>query len=153
MNYPFRFVFLGIGIISGSYIMRMLDYTSILWSATRIWGMLYLFIALWVLSLFGDDALFEEDKKTKYRMGGQLALFVWSLIFGLAAATSIWHGLRYSDGTTKGFGLTFLGINLYTKFFEYFWNRWYKSLFFAVLAGTLAVVGRYAENVWSMQMA
>ena len=64
--------------------------------------------------------------------------------------TSIWHGLRFDDSTTKGFGLTFLGINLYTKFFEYFWG-WYKPFFFSVLAGTLAVLGKYAENVWNMQ--
>jgi hypothetical protein len=73
------------------------------------------------------------------------------MIFLIAAGVSIWHGLRYDDSTTKGFGLTFLGLNLYTKFFEWGWG-WSKPLFFAVLSGSLAVVGRYAENVWNMKV-
>ena len=78
-------------------------------------------------------------------------MLIWSLVFFVAAGVSIWHGLRFDDSTTKGFGLTFLGINLYTKFFECFWG-WSKPVFFAVLAGTFAVMGRYAEDVWNMRM-
>lgn len=85
-------------------------------------------------------------------MSPRARMFLWSFIFFLAAGTSIWHGLRFDDSTTKGFGLAFLGINLYTKFFECFWG-WSKPLFFAVLAGTFAVVGRYAENMWNMRLA
>jgi hypothetical protein len=77
-------------------------------------------------------------------------MFLWSVIFFIAAGVSLWHGLRFDDSTTKGFGLTFIGINLYTKFFEYFWG-WYKPLSFAVLAGTFAIVGRHAEDVWNMR--
>lgn len=74
------------------------------------------------------------------------------LVFFIAAGGSIWHGLRYDDSTTKGFGLAFLGINLYTKLFEFGWG-WSKPLFFAILAGTFALVGRYAEDVWNMRLA
>jgi hypothetical protein len=151
MNYPFRFVFFGLGIIGTAYLMPVSERTVALWSSTRTWGMLYLFIALWILSLFGNDELFSDSQRS-YRESSNRRLFVWSLAFSLAAAFSIWHGLRYGDSTTKGFGLTFLGINLYTKFFEYFWHRWYKPLFFVVVATTLAVVGRYAEQVWNLQM-
>lgn len=151
MSYPFRFVFFGLSTIGAAYIMPLSEHTAALWSSTRIWGMLYLFIALWILSIFGNDEL-SSNKKRSYRESSHTRLFVWSLTFFLAAAMSIWHGLRYGDSTTKGFGLTFLGINLYTKFFEYFWDRWYKPMFFAVVAATLALVGRYAENVWNLQV-
>ena len=100
------------------------------------------------MSLLGYDDYLEPPNRQKHR-SPLLRIFSCSLILLLAAATSIWHGLRFDDSTTKGFGLTFLGINLYTKFFEYFWG-WYKPFFFAVLAGTLAVLGKYAENVWNM---
>ncbi|KAH8588933.1 hypothetical protein B0O99DRAFT_600316 [Bisporella sp. PMI_857] len=152
MSYPFRFVFFGLSIIGLAYLMAGFELTSPLWSTTRIWGLLYFFIALWILSIFGNDDLFSDSNHTTYRGRGHGRLFIWSLMFFGAASVSMWHGLRYADGTTKGFGLTFLGINLYTKFFELFWDQWYKPLFFAVLAGTLAIIGRYAELVWNLQI-
>ncbi|KAH6648609.1 hypothetical protein BKA67DRAFT_538631 [Truncatella angustata] len=154
MEYPLRFVLFGLSLTGVGYTMRRWERTVPLWSSTRIWGLLYLFIALWILSLFGDDELFSRKKKTPKPShdNKNRRLFVWSLIFGLAAGYCIVHGMKHDDGTTKGFGLAFLGINLYTRFFELFWHAWYKPLFFAVLAGTLAVMGRYAERVWNMQL-
>lgn len=142
------FVGLGLSLIGSAELMRSAAITSPLWSTTRIWGLLYLFVSLWIMSIFGYDDYLEPPNRQKHR-SPLLRIFSCSLILLLAAATSIWHGLRFDDSTTKGFGLTFLGINLYTKFFEYFWG-WYKPFFFAVLAGTLAVLGKYAENVWNM---
>ncbi|MDA5153756.1 DUF2157 domain-containing protein, partial [Klebsiella pneumoniae] len=39
-------------------------------------------------------------------------------------------------------------INLYTRFFEFFWNGMHKVLIFLILAVSLAVIGRYAERIW-----
>ncbi|KAI0526286.1 hypothetical protein F5B22DRAFT_150838 [Xylaria bambusicola] len=144
MNYPLRFVLFGAGLIAVSGYMRNLSLIATLWSPTRTWGMLYLFIALWILSLFGNDKLRGDNVLTH---GGMGRVAIWSIGFLCAATAAIWHGLRYGDSTTKGFGLTFLGINLYTKFFEFCWSKWYKSVFFAVMALSLALVGRYAETV------
>ncbi|KAI3343622.1 hypothetical protein F4824DRAFT_15160 [Ustulina deusta] len=143
MGYPLRFVFFGTGLITISGFMRGLSLTAMLWSSTRTWGMLYLFIALWMLSLFGNDKL----RGVNFVRGGSGKVALWSIGFLCAATTAIWHGLRYGDSTTKGFGLTFVGINLYTKFFEFCWSKWYKSVFFAVLALSLGLMGRYAESV------
>ncbi|KAI1282227.1 hypothetical protein F5Y07DRAFT_410812 [Xylaria sp. FL0933] len=144
MNYPLRFVLFGAAFIVISGFMRDSPLTATLWSSTRTWGMLYFYIALWILSLSGDDKL-----RGKYSVvsgwSGKIAF--WSIAFLCAAVTAIWHGLRYGDSTTKGFGLTFLGINLYTKFFEFCWSKWYKPVFFAALAFSLGLVGRYAEYV------
>ncbi|KAJ8115678.1 hypothetical protein ONZ43_g4614 [Nemania bipapillata] len=145
MSYPLRFVLFGAALITVSGFMR--DYILItpLWSTTRTWGMLYSFIALWMLSLFGNDEI--RGGKFGAAEGGLGKMALWSIVFLCAATTAIWHGLRYGDSTTKGFGLTFLGINLYTKFFEFCWSAWYKSAFFAILAISLAAMGRYAESV------
>ncbi|KAI1115112.1 hypothetical protein F5Y14DRAFT_440836 [Nemania sp. NC0429] len=132
MESPVRFVIAGAGLIAAAGFMRDYSLTTTLWSATQIWGMLYLFLALWILSLRGKTGL-------------RVAL--WSGAFLCAAAGAIWHGLRYGDSTTKGFGLAFLGINLYTKFCEFCWKLWYKPAFFAVLALSFALLGRYAESM------
>ncbi|KAI8626891.1 hypothetical protein F5Y19DRAFT_444956 [Xylariaceae sp. FL1651] len=144
MNYPLRFVLFGAGIIAASESMRNYPLTATLWSTTRTWGMLYMFVALWLLSLFGNDKLLGG---TKAHHGGSGRIAFWSFMFLCAAATAIWHGLRYSDSTTKGFGLTFVGINFYSKFFEFFWATWYKTVFFAVLSLSLGILGKYAESV------
>ncbi|KAI0460637.1 hypothetical protein F5B21DRAFT_452578 [Xylaria acuta] len=144
MNYPLRFVLFGAGLITVSGLMRDQPLSAKLSSTTRIWGMLYLFIALWILSLFGNDKI-RGDNLVAHGGLGRMAF--WSAGFLCAAAMAIWHGLQYGDSTTKGFGLAFLGINLYTKFFEFCWSMWYKSVFFAILAFSLALMGKYAESI------
>lgn len=75
-------------------------------------------------------------------------LLPWALLFAVAAVVSVYISLKTDDGMLRGFGLTFLGINLYTRYFEYFWGGMNKVLFFLILAASLAVIGRYAERIW-----
>jgi hypothetical protein len=144
MDYPLRFVLFGAAVIMVSGFMRDYSLTATLWSATRTWGMLYLFVALWILSLFGNDELLGKRLASNSGLG---RVAFWSIAFLCTAAMATWHGLRYGDSRTKGFGLTFLGINLYSKFFEFFWSKWYKPVFFAALALSLGTMGKYAESV------
>ena len=101
-------------------------------------ALLYIFLSLWILSLSGG--LMAKGQSTD----GQL---FWSVILLFAASTSIWHGLRYDWALTRGYGLTFLAINLYTKFFEYFWSALPKTLFFIILAASFWLIGMYAESM------
>ena len=80
----------------------------------------------------------------------QIELFHWSLLFGLAACGAIYHGLRYDNAITKGFGITFLFINLYTRYFELFWNTLHKAIFFAVLGVSFWYLGSRAERIWNV---
>ena len=75
-------------------------------------------------------------------------LLPWALLFAVAAVVSVYISLKTDDGMLRGFGLTFLGINLYTRYFEYFWDGMNKVLFLLILAASLAVIGRYAERIW-----
>lgn len=110
---------------------------------TLVMGLLYLFIALWILSIFG-----AYDDIDLWRRAGPLELLHWSLLFAAVAAGALWHGLKHDDGVLRGFGLTFLFINLYTRFFEFFWNHTHKALFFAVLAASFWWIGSRAEKIW-----
>ncbi|MGY0038547.1 hypothetical protein [Pedobacter sp. NJ-S-72] len=65
--------------------------------------------------------------------------------------TSIFVGLKYRDDIAREFGITFLFINLYTRYFEYFWDSWHKALFFSVLAASFWLIGRKAEKIWNVE--
>lgn len=91
-----------------------------------IFGLLYLNLSLWFLSLqaFRADSL------------------IWVLIFTGISIAQIVVGARLKDARFTGFGIVFLGIDLYTRMYEYFWDDMSKALFFCV-AGSVALVLAY----------
>lgn len=155
MNYPLRFVIFGGALtalgIAGQYSFvaaaagsstfkdRLLSMSP----QTKVIGLLNLFIALWIMSIFGNYGDMTQWQKVR-----QYHLLHWSLIFGAAAIAAIWYGLRRDDAVLRGFGLTFLFINFYTRFFEYFWDSIHKAAFFAVLAVSSWYLGSRAEAIW-----
>lgn len=146
MNYPLRFVLFGIVLIAASsYIFRHWTKRSEFLTPSRAIGLLYLFIALWIMSIFGNYGDAESWESTK-----QIKLLHWSLLFGAASIVSIYHGVKYDDGMTRGFGITFIFINLYTRFFEYFWDDTHKAIFFALLAISFWYLGTRAEKIWNL---
>lgn len=143
MNYPLRFVLFGALIIAVSFLIRRGKFAHIS-KSTYIMGLLYLFIALWIMSLFGNYG----DMGT-WHAATSAERFIWSFIFGITAFGFIVWGLKNDDGVARGFGIAFLFINLYTKYFEYFWNASHKAIFFAVLAVSFWLIGRYAEKTFN----
>ncbi len=79
-----------------------------------IFGLLYLNLSLWFLTI----------------PHGPLA---WVLIFTAACVAQIVAGARLKDARWTGFGIVFLAIDLYTRFFEHFWDR--LSLGICLLVG------------------
>ena len=146
MNYPLRFVLFGIILIASSFIFTRWHFRQDFLKPTRTIGLIYLFIALWIMSIFGNYGDVIEWKSVQ-----QIELFHWSIIFGLAAIASIYHGIKDYDGMTRGFGITLLFINLYTRFFEYFWDNLHKAIFFAILAVSFWYLGSRAEKIWNLR--
>ena len=142
MSYPIRFVLFGGVLLAGCYFLRRMLESRNLFPVSKAMGLLYLFIALWILSIFGN---YDLDIWQSVR---QMELLHWSLLFARAAGVCIWIGLKTDDAMLRGFGLTFLGINLYTRYFELFWNGTNKVIFFLILSISLALIGRYAEKIW-----
>jgi hypothetical protein len=145
MNYPLRFTLFGGVLTAVALAMRKKDALKIFQHTTLVMGLLYLFIALWILSIFGNHG----DEKT-WQAVKQIELFHWSLLFAIASGCAIYHGLRYDNATTKGFGLTFLLINLYTRFFELFWDSTNKIIFFILLSFSFWGLGHLAEKIWNL---
>lgn len=146
MNYPLRFVFFGALLIAVTVRLERVPGFQPFYRSTLAMGLLDLFIALWLMSIFGNYA--EGDGW--WSRAGHLELFAWSALFAIAAGGAIWHGLRFDNGMTKGFGITFLFINLYTRFFEYFWSGMHKAIFFAILGASFWWVGSRAERIWNV---
>ncbi|MDR2550938.1 MAG: hypothetical protein LBD10_12140 [Desulfobulbus sp.] len=155
MNYPLRFVLFGalltgLGVV-GQHASRrqgrtnLVDRLFLLSPQTKVIGLLHLFIALWIMSIFGNYGDIDHWYRAR-----QYELLHWSLLFAAASVAAIWYGLKHDDGVMRGFGLTFLFINLYTRFFEYFWNATHKAIFFAVLAASFWYLGSRAETIWRL---
>lgn len=145
MNYPLRFVLFGLVLTGFALLTEKQPAFKIFRHTTLAIGLLYLFIALWILSIFGnygDTATWREVQ--------QIELFHWSLLFACCSLAAIGHGLKFENTVSRGFGLTFLFINLYTRFFEYFWDVTHKAIFFALLAVSFWFIGTHAEKIWNL---
>ncbi len=145
MNYPLRFVLFGAVLTAASFGFAHFPKRNDFVKPTRAMGLLYLFIALWIMSIFGNYG--DMDQWLDIR---QIELFHWSLLFGLAALAAIYYGIKEDDGMTRGFGIVFLFINLYTRFFEYFWNSMHKAVVFGLLAVSFWLIGSRAEKIWNL---
>lgn len=146
MNYPLRFVLFGaILIAASSYLFKAGSRYEAFLPSSRAVGLLYLLIALWIMSIFGNYGDIGSWFEVK-----QIELLHWSILFALAAIACIYHGVRYDNGMTRGFGLTFIFINLYTRFFEWFWDEIHKAIFFAILAISFWYIGTHAEKIWRL---
>ena len=146
MNYFMRFVLFGGLLIGASFLMRRLAPLKDFSPSTYVAGLLYFFIAFWLLSIFGN-----HDSLGSWSKARQLELLPWGILFGLAAVAAIVYGLKQDDETSRHFGITFLFINLYTRFFEFFWDFTHKAIFFSILAFSFWLLGRKAESIWNLE--
>jgi hypothetical protein len=147
MNYPLRFVLFGLVLLGLSLLFKDRPRLGAFFNVTYTMGLLYLFVALWILSIWGNHGDMASWSRVR-----QTRLFGWGLLFGAAALGAILLGLKCDDARARGFGITFLFINLYTRYFEYFWNMTHKAIFFAILAISFWIVGSRAEAIWSMKL-
>ncbi|MCW8328512.1 hypothetical protein MD588_06800 [Photobacterium sp. SDRW27] len=145
LNIPLRFVFVGLAILGLSIVVDKKPQLGRFKEPTRFIGLLYLFLALWLLSIFGN----YEDLAA-WSVIRQVELLPWSVAAGIACIAAIYIGIKTDDALTRSFGITFLLINLYTRFFEYFWESFHKTIFFAILAVSFWLIGSQAEKLWQI---
>lgn len=147
MNYPLRFVFFGAFLTFVGLNIQRIKPLSIFRDATYIIGLLYLFGALWLLSIFGNFGNLEDWFKVK-----QSDIFYYGIISALVSLGFMVYGLKKKDEIAREFGITFLLINIYTRYFEYLWNRTDKAVFFGILAISFWLIGRKAEKIWNVEI-
>lgn len=145
MNYPLRFVVFGVILVAACQLLKRKKWFSYFWELTYVVGMLYLFMSLWLFSIFGNYGSLDTWWQIK-----QISIFYWGIISAVVAGAFLLYGLKNKDVIAREFGITFLIIFLYTKYFEFFWDHTNKTLFFAILAASFWLIGRKAEKIWNI---
>ncbi len=146
MNFPLRFVCFGLLLTVGSYFLNFVKQVKDFRLITYFIGLLYTFFALWLLSIFGNFSSIDDWYKVS-----QTALYFWAGLSIVICTLTLFIGFKFKDEMLREFGATFLIINLYTRFFEYFWDTWHKAIFFMILALSFWVIGRKAEKIWNLE--
>ncbi|MGK6350500.1 DUF2157 domain-containing protein [Parapedobacter sp. DT-150] len=145
MNYPLRFTLFGalltaFAIFWQPRIKPLMPFRQI----SYIVGLTYLMVALWLLSIFGNYS--DMDKWSQVR---QWHIFYWGVLSTAVSLGLAWYGLKRQDNIAREFGIVFLVINIYTRFFEYLWDNVNRAVFFLLLAVSFWYIGRWAERIWS----
>lgn len=146
LNYPLRFVAFGLCLTFISLLLLKREKLAYFFDITYFGGLLYLFTSLLLLSVFGNYGSLEEWYSIK-----QISLFYWAIVSAVVCIVAIIIGLKKNDAMLREFGIIFLFINLYTRYFEYFWDSWHKAIFFTVLGISFVLIGRKAEKIWSLE--
>ena len=144
MNYPLRFTLFG-ALITGfaRCWQHRIQPIGRFQHLTDVIGLTYLMTALWLLSIFGNYA--DLDLWSQVR---QWHIFYWGLLSSTVALGLAWYGLKKHDYVAREFGIVFLIINIYTRFFEYLWDNINRAIFFLLLALSFWFIGRWAERIW-----
>src|ERR1700761_1605880 len=89
MNYPLRFVLFGLVLVAACYILKRQKWFQFFWELTYVVGLLYLFMSLWLLSIFGNYGNID-----RWWHIHQISLFYWGIIAGAVAAGFLFIGLK-----------------------------------------------------------
>ena len=145
MNYPMRFTIFGALLSLFAYFIQpKLKSLQGVQGLTLATGLSYLLVALWLVSVFGNYS--DWDLWLEVR---QYQLFLWGLLSLGVSAGFAYLGLKRKDPMFREFGIVFFMLNLYSRFFEYLWDTLNRTIFFALLALSFWLIGRWAEKLWN----
>lgn len=145
MNIPLRFIFVGILIVGLSTIFKPHSRFYFAKEATLFVGLIYFFNALWMLTIFGN-----YDSLRAWSHVKQIELWGWSVAMLFITIGAIFYGIKNNNALIRAFGIIFLLLCLYSRYFEYFWDTLHKALFFAILALSFWGIGSRAEKIWQL---
>ncbi|WP_417348426.1 hypothetical protein [Ferrimonas sp.] len=144
MNLPLRLALLG-GLIAlaGQGMAKRLPQLAPL---TRHFGWLSGLGFLWLVSIFGNHGNWDHWAEVP-----QWQLWPWALGAMLVCLAAIWAGIRWSLPPLRLYGLLFLILHLYSRYFEQLWDSLHKGVLFAIAGLGFWLLGTQAERIWSRQ--
>lgn len=141
MNYPMRFTVFGVLVIGFSFLQNKIKALQYSQRQTYVIGLLIFFTGMWGVSIFGNYGHYEDWLQVR-----QVQVIGYSLILAAVSVTALVLGIKYEDDITRDFGIIFILLNLYSRYFEFFWNTTNKGLFFLILAVSFGVIGWQIEK-------
>jgi hypothetical protein len=141
MNYPLRMTVFGLAIWASSWILGQVKSLNFLKETTYTIGLFLFLLAGWTLSMFGNYADYDGWKALK-----QSHFWYWALGFTVVLAALLYYAFQNRQETLRDLCLVFFLLNIYTRYFEYFWDRTNAGIFFAILALSFWFVGKKAEQ-------
>ncbi|PIE35463.1 hypothetical protein CSA56_04060 [candidate division KSB3 bacterium] len=143
VNYPMRFAIVSPFVVLVGYLHRsfQVNVPESFIKAYYAVGLLYINLSLWIMSIFGN-----YGDISSWHDAGHFELLIFSVLWGSADVIIFIIGSRSGNKMFTGYALVFLILNLYTRYFEYFWNDMHKSLFFIVLGGISLGIGLFLER-------
>lgn len=73
--------------------------------------------------------------------------FWFLLLLTLLTSAGIYLGIAWESAVLLNTGIVFFAVNVYTRFYEYFWDAMPKSLFFIIGGATLMAGGIWVERM------
>ena len=145
MTYPIRF--LGAGAFA--FVVGYLHYRYLKGAYqgfSRVYahfGLLIIHLAMWFLSLFG---YFEDHVRWSGETGERI---LFSLLWSGVSCACFFGAVRSGLGLMRGYGLTFLIINLYTFYFQFVVAHSAEAWFVHMLlvGGSMLALGMRVERL------
>lgn len=141
MNLPCRMALLGALLVIVAWLLRQFKVYAPIKDITWTGGWLLFIIAGWMISIFGNCGTWDEWQQLR-----QIHLLQWVIIYTLQCVGVLLLGIRLKDDFLRDLGVTFILLDLYTRYFEYLWDHTNKGLFFGILAISFWWVGRLIER-------
>ena len=140
-NYPLRMTIFSLVIWGLAYPVSKIPAISGFHKLTYTVGLFMFLTASWTLSIFGN-----YDDLERWTLIKQGHFWYWALGFSLMLIGLIAYAFRTGNTILRDICLSFFLLNIYTRYFEYFWDRTNKGIFFAFLAISFWLVGKQAEK-------
>ncbi len=149
LNYPMRFALISPIIILIGYLHKRLKLTipESFIKTYYSFGLLFVNLSLWILSIFGHQGGLDNWGFSS----NNIELLFFSIVWLIVDVIIFIIGTKFKEKMFVGYAITFIILNLYTRYFEYFWDKMYKSLFFIVLGGISIIIGLYFERKLSKE--
>jgi hypothetical protein len=141
MNYPVRFTLFGVLVILLSYAQERAPRLKPMQALTYHAGLLIFFTGLWGVSVFGNFGSLEA-----WQLVRQSRMMPFAIVSGVITAAGLYLGIHRKDEALRDYSILFLLLNLYTRYFEYFWDSLNKGLFFLVLAISFGLLARWLSR-------
>lgn len=141
MNYAMRMMLFSIAILGLQSLTTFIEKLKPFAGTTKIIAWISFLTTAWTLSVLGNSSSLEVW--FDIRQGN---LWHWALGYTLILIGLVFYAFKKKDPFLRDVTLVFFLINIYTRYFEYFWDKTNKGLFFAILAFSFWWIGKAAEK-------